>query len=91
MCHESAYPYVEAQNNYQCQTKTYWKAGAKIDDAVWDLNCSDEKMMKLIQEYGAVSTGLWASDNGFKYYKSGVFDTCRYIRDNFFTLILKYL
>ena len=78
MYHETTYPYVEKQNNYQCQMQTYWNSGAQIVDAYWDYECNDEKMMKLIYEFGAISTGLWASDSGFKFYKSGVFDTCRY-------------
>ena len=79
MYHEITYPYVENQNNYQCQIQTYWNPGAQIEDVHWDYECNDEKMMKLIYEFGAISTGLWASDSGFKFYKSGVFDTCRYV------------
>ena len=77
MYHEITYSYVVYQNNYQCQIQTYWNPGAQIDDVHWDYECNDEKMMKLIYEFGAISTGLWASDNGFKFYKGGVFDTCR--------------
>ena len=87
MYHETTYPYVEKQNNYQCQMQTYWNSGAQIDNALWDYECNDEKMMKLIYEFGAISTGLWASDNGFKFYKSGVFDTCRY----FYTILINSL
>ena len=51
MVQEDTYPYVMKINNYECQQKTYWNPGYKIDKAVWDYECSDEKMMKLIYQY----------------------------------------
>ena len=65
MVQEDTYPYVMKINNYECQQKTYWNPGYKIDKAVWDYECSDEKMMKLIYQYGAISTGLGAMHYGF--------------------------
>ena len=41
-----------------------------------DYECSDTKLQQLIMKYGSVMTGIHASDNGFKNYKSGVFDKC---------------
>ena len=82
MVQEDTYPYVMKINNYECQQKTYWNPGYKIDKAVWDYECSDEKMMKLIYQYGAISTGLGAIDYGFYFYKEGVFDNCTATKTN---------
>lgn len=75
MVHESKYPYVMKENNYKCKQTSYWHPGYKIDKGIWDYNCSDEKMMKLIYQYGAISTGVGV-DNGFGAYKKGVYDKC---------------
>ena len=64
------------ENNYVCKQTSYWHPGYRIEKGIWDYKCSDEKMMKLIYQYGAVSTGLWANDDGFKFYKKGVYDKC---------------
>ena len=75
MIHENNYPYVMMENNYQCKQASYWHPGYKIEKGLWDYDCSDEEMMKLIYENGAVSTGVGV-DTGFSYYSSGVYDTC---------------
>ena len=75
MIHENIYPYVMMENNYYCIQTTYWHPGYKIEKGLWDYDCSDEEMMKLIYEYGAISTGVGV-DDGFSYYSSGVYDTC---------------
>ena len=75
MVHELHYPYVQMENNYQCKATGYWHPGYKIEKGLWDYDCSDEEMMKLIYENGAVSTGVGV-DTGFSYYSSGVYDTC---------------
>ena len=41
-----------------------------------DYECSETKLQQLIMKYGSVMTGIHASDNGFKNYKSGVYDKC---------------
>ena len=81
MVHESNYPYVSKQNNYQCKQTSYWNPGYKIEKGMWDYDCSDEKMMKLIYQYGAISTGLGV-DSGFSYYKKGVYDKCTSTKTN---------
>ena len=40
MVQEDTYPYVMKINNYECQQKTYWNPGYKIDKAVWDYEWS---------------------------------------------------
>ena len=75
MVHESKYPYVMKENNYVCKQTSYWNPGYKIEKGMWDYDCSDEKMKKLIYQYGAISTGLGV-DNGFYPFKKGVYDKC---------------
>ena len=75
MVHENHYPYVQEENNYKCKATGYWHPGYKIEKGFWDYDCSDEKMMKLIYQYGAISTGVGV-DNGFSYHKQGVYDKC---------------
>merc|ERR1712156_1337491 len=75
MVHESKYPYVMKENNYVCKQTSYWNPGYKIEKGIWDYDCSDEKMKKLIYQYGAISTGVGV-DNGFSYHKKGVYDKC---------------
>ena len=75
MVHESTYPYVMKENNFKCQQTTYWHPGYKIVEGKWDLKCTDEKMMKLVYQFGAVGTGVYV-DNGFGAYKKGVYDKC---------------
>jgi len=75
MVHESTYPYVMKENNFKCQQTTYWHPGYKIAEGKWDLKCTEEKLMKLVYQYGAVSTGVYV-DSGFQAYKKGVYDKC---------------
>jgi len=74
--HEYGYPYANSQPALTCQYKPYWNPGAKIDEAIVDYNCNDEKIMSLIYQYGSAVIGLYAGDHGFDNYVSGVFDTC---------------
>jgi len=77
LMHEYTYGYVAAASTYKCPTdKSYWKPGAKVTSYGMDYECSDTKLQQLIMKYGSVMTGIHASDNGFKNYKSGVFDKC---------------
>ena len=75
--HENSYPYVGNKNWYKCQNKSYWKPGAKLDEALWDFKCDEIKMKKMIYKYGSVLTAVYADDRGFEDYDYGVFDTCR--------------
>ena len=81
MVHESKYPYVMRENNYQCLQTSYWNPGYKIEKGMWDYECSDEKMKKLIYKYGAISTGLGV-DKGFPFHKIGVYDICTSTKTN---------
>ena len=84
MIHESKYPYINSRSS--CKAGSYWNPGAKIVKGHADYKCSDEKIMKMVYKHGAVMTGLDASGNGWGQYKSGVYDTCRYL-----TFITKYI
>ena len=95
MVHELHYPYVQMENNYQCKATGYWHPGYKIEKGFWDYNCSDEEMMKLIYQYGAISTGVGVDEvdgdyglGDFQNYKSGVLDTCTTTKTNHAVVIV---
>ena len=95
MVHENHYPYVQEENNYKCKATGYWHPGYKIEKGFWDYECSDEKMMKLIYQYGAISTGLGVDKvdgeyylGDFMNYKSGVFDICTTTKTNHAVVIV---
>jgi len=75
--HETDYPYQDRDPNYSCQTdKPKWNSGAIIDKAIVDYGCDEDKMKKMIYYHGAVATGIYASDSGFKNSDKEVFDRC---------------
>ena len=75
--HENNYPYANAQPKLTCQNVAHWSAGARITEAVTDDWCSETKLKKLVYQYGAVVSVIYASDSGFMNYRSGIFNTCR--------------
>ena len=75
MVHEGKYAYTAKVGS--CNVESYWNPGAKIDLGHSDYQCSDEKIMKMVYQTGAVMTGVDASGNGWGQYKSGVYDTCQ--------------
>ena len=74
--HEADYPYQDRDPNYSCQAKPMWNSGAVVYHAATDYGCNEDKMKALIWEFGAVSTGIYASDSGFKNNYKEVFDQC---------------
>jgi len=74
--HEAQYPYLDRDPNLKCMGKPTWNTGASVTKAITDYSCNEDKLKQLVYKYGAVATGIYASDNGFGNYKSGVFDQC---------------
>jgi len=75
--HENTYGYTANTYKKNCPSnKAYWSPGAKITKAVADHGCNDSKIMHMIKKYGSALIAVYASDKGFKNYKSGVFDKC---------------
>merc|ERR1711971_1342392 len=74
--HEAQYPYLDRDPNLKCMGKPTWNTGAKVTSAITDYSCNEEKLKKLVYKYGAVATGIYASDSAFGNYAKGVFDTC---------------
>ena len=74
--HENDYAYLGTSPNLVCQDIDYWNSGAKVDTAYVDYSCSNDKIKGLIQTYGSALIAIYASDDDFSNYASGVFDTC---------------
>jgi len=75
--HEIDYPYLDVSPAKKCPSnvKTY-NSGAKVDKALVDLRCNEEKMKALVAQYGAVLTAIYASDDSFGNYAGGVYQGC---------------
>lgn len=77
---EADYPYKSAVTANSCDnSKAKYQAGAKVTKAVIDYECTEDKLKALVATYGAVTTGIYASDTSFGNYASGVFDACSYV------------
>ena len=74
--HEAQYPYQDRDPNLSCQSNPKWDTGSKVTKAVLEYQCNEDRLKALVYQYGAVSTGIYASDSGFGNYKSGVFNGC---------------
>ena len=77
--HESKYPYLGSSPKLTCTAANKvanWNPGYKISNVTYDFECTESKMMKLVASKGAVATGIYASDDSFQSYKSGVYDKC---------------
>jgi len=74
--HEYQYAYEADTYSNNCQEKDTWASGAKVTESIYDYSCTEEKLKQLVYEYGAVETGIYASDSAFGNYASGVFDGC---------------
>ena len=74
--HEHDYPYMNTEPALTCLNKPYWNPGAKVDEAIVDFECNDDKLMYLVQTFGSAWVAVYASDHGFTNYASGVFDAC---------------
>ena len=88
--HEADYPYQDRDPNYSCQAKPKWSSGAIIDEAVVDYGCNEEKLIDLLVHHGAVATGIYASDSGFKNNDLAVFDQCTSSRINHAVVVVGY-
>merc|ERR1719510_2714854 len=74
--HENQYAYEANTYSNNCQEKGIWQSGAKVTESIYDYSCDEEKMKQLVYEYGAVETGIYASDSAFGNYGGGVFTGC---------------
>jgi len=90
MSHEAQYPYLDRDPNLKCMSKPTWNTGAKVTKAITDYSCNEEKLKKLVYKYGAVATGVYASDNGFGNYNKGVFDGCSTTQINHAVTVVGY-
>merc|ERR1719400_80916 len=77
MPHEKSYKYIgKSRKNCKSAPKKMWNSGAKISKGTVDWKCSASKLKSLIHKKGAVNVGVYASDNSFQSYKSGVYNKC---------------
>ena len=78
--HEATYPYLGKYPHLNCDKASKvgrWNSGARVTDAIWDYGCSEDKLMQLVYEYGAVLAGVDAGDDAFVDYDGrGVFNQC---------------
>merc|ERR1711971_478002 len=88
--HEAQYPYLDRDPNLKCMGKPTWNTGAKVTSAITDYSCNEEKLKKLVYKYGAVATGIYASDSAFGNYAKGVFDTCSSTQMNHAVTVVGY-
>ena len=89
--HETDYPYQDRDPNKKCQfDKPKWFSGAMIDQAITDYSCDEDKLKKLLVKHGAVATGIYASDRGFKNSNKEVFDKCTSSRINHAVVVVGY-
>jgi C1A family cysteine protease len=88
--HEAQYPYLDRDPNLRCMGKPTWNTGAKITRAITDYRCNEDKLKKLVYKYGAVATGIYASDSAFGNYAKGVFDTCSSTKMNHAVTVVGY-
>merc|ERR1712088_329736 len=88
--HEAQYPYLDRDPNLKCMGKPTWNTGAKVTSAITDYSCNEDKLKKLVYKYGAVATGIYASDNSFGNYAKGVFDTCSSTKMNHPVTVVGY-
>jgi len=78
--HEGDYPYLDTSpklNCYSANRIAKWNSGAKVASHVYDWQCTEDKLKKMVAENGAVTVGLEAADD-FMNYEKGVMDKCKY-------------
>jgi len=92
MPHEKSYPYLGSSPKLNCNSapKTMWNSGAKITKGTVDWTCGASKLKSLIHSKGAVSVGVYASDNSFGSYKSGIYNGCTSTKANHAVLAVGY-
>merc|ERR1719154_933 len=88
--HEAQYPYLDRDPNLKCMGKPTWNTGAKITKAITDYRCNEDKLKKLVYKYGAVATGIYASDRGLSNINKGVFVKCSTTKINHAVTVVGY-
>merc|ERR1719500_1412601 len=88
--HEAQYPYLDRDPNLKCMNKPTWNTGAKVTKAITDYSCNEDKLKKLVYKYGAVATGIYASDNSFGNYNNGVYNGCSTTQINHAVTVVGY-
>merc|ERR1740124_682404 len=88
--HEAQYPYLDRDPNLKCMGKPTWNTGAKITKSITDYRCNEDKLKKLVYKYGAVATGIYASDRGLSNINKGVFDKCSTTKINHAVTVVGY-
>ena len=75
LMHENDAPYYGKETG-SCKAGPYWSPGYKFNKAVVEWDPTDEQIMMQVMEHGSAVIGLYASNWGFRNYKSGIFDKC---------------
>ena len=88
--HEAQYPYMDRDPNLSCQSNPTWNTGAKISRSLTDYGCNEDKLKQLVYTYGAVATGIYASDHGLSNAGKGVFDGCSTTQINHAVTVVGY-
>ena len=81
--HEKSYPYLGSSPKLNCNSapKKMWNSGAKVSKTTVDWKCNESKLKSLIHSKGAVSVTVYAADNAFSNYKSGVYNKCKKVKE----------
>ena len=81
--HENSYKYLGASPKLNCKSapKKMWNSGAKVAKTTVDWKCSESKLKSLIYSKGAVSVSIYAAENSFANYKSGVYNKCKKVKE----------
>jgi len=88
--HEAQYPYLDRDPNLKCMGKATWNTGSKLTKSLSDYRCNEDKLKKLVYKYGAVATGIYASDSGLSNVNQGVFDKCSTSKINHAVTVVGY-
>ena len=81
--HENSYKYLGASPKLNCKSapKKMWNSGAKVSKTLADWKCTESKLKSLIYSKGAVSVSVYAAENSFENYKSGVYNKCKKVKE----------
>ena len=75
--HEVDYPYADTTPALKCPNgPKIYNSGAMVSNSLSDLNCNEDKLAQLVSQYGAVSTCIYASQDGFGNLGSEIFSGC---------------
>ena len=81
--HENSYKYLGTSPKLNCKSapKKMWNSGAKVSKTLGDFKCNESKLKSLIYSKGAVSVSVYAAENSFENYKSGVYNKCKKVKE----------